>query len=66
MISDKFRTRCAALSVKSREGTITPEEYEELMALIDRIEMMNAERIAHLVKLAQLWQMSLVQLSENE
>jgi hypothetical protein len=50
------------LKQKQAEGTLTGKEYEELLELSDRIEILAAERAESLVKLAQLRQVPLSQL----
>ena len=49
-----FQQRCAALTAKARAGAITGEEHAELMALVDEIEQLNAQRLNYLAQLAQL------------
>jgi hypothetical protein len=44
---------------KRREETMTPEEQAELIALSDRIEKANVQRMEHLAELARLRQTSL-------
>ncbi len=39
--------------------TLTPEEYQELLALTDQVEAFNVERVKALADLAQLRQVSL-------
>ena len=34
--------------------TLTPEEYQELLELTDRVELLDAERMEYIVKLARL------------
>lgn len=48
------KARCAQLTQKSKEGTLTKDEETELAKLIDHIELLNAERTGHLVQLAKL------------
>ena len=50
------------LTAKRRSDTITPEELQELLVLIDRIECSDAERIQNLAQLAHLRQTSLTAL----
>jgi hypothetical protein len=54
--------RYRELSAKLREETITPEEHEELLVLIDEIETMDAERLGNLIELAHLRGISLDEL----
>lgn len=56
--SPEVRRRYADLSAALREETITSKEHQELLALIDQIELADAERMQHLVALAQLRQVS--------
>ena len=51
--------RSAELNAKIRAGTISDQEHVELMALVDQIESLNAERIGYLAQLATLRQTSL-------
>ncbi len=46
------------LTSQLRAETIGPEEHQELLALIDRIEHADAERIRALTSLAQLREVS--------
>ena len=41
------------LTAKRRAETLTPEEHRELLALIDRVEQADAERVQALSELAQ-------------
>jgi hypothetical protein len=51
-----------ALKQKRDREVLTDEEYTELLELSDRIEILAAERAGSLVKLAQLRQVTLIQL----
>lgn len=42
------------LTAKRRAGTLTPEEYQELLSLGDEIELRDAKRVEYLAELAQL------------
>jgi hypothetical protein len=46
--------RYDALNTKLHDETITPQEHEELLTLIDRLELADAERMQRLVTLAQI------------
>lgn len=46
--------RYAELNAKLHEETITPEEHQELLQLVDRIELADAERLQHLIELARI------------
>jgi len=39
---------------KRQAERLTPSEHEELLRLTEQVEAMNVQRVAHLVKLAQL------------
>ena len=62
IVPETTRTRCTKLTQKARQEGLTDAEQTELEALIDEIELLNAERMAHLVQLAQLRQLPLDQL----
>jgi len=46
--------RYSKLQTGLKADALTTEEYAELLQLIDVVEMDNAQRIGHLVKLARL------------
>lgn len=50
------------LTAKRRAETLTPEEHQELLALIDHIERADAERVQALTELAQLRNVSVTTL----
>jgi len=54
----EVRRRYEGLTAKLRAETIMPEEHQELLQLIDQIELADAERMQHLIALAQLRQVS--------
>ena len=58
-ISQEIRARYQTLNEKRQAETITDDEYGELLSLIERIEQGDAERMTHLVELAQLRNTSL-------
>jgi hypothetical protein len=53
-VSSEVRRRYIELNDKLHDETIAPEEHQELLTLIDQIELADAERMRHLVELAQL------------
>ena len=53
------------LTEKRDAETLTPAEYEELLHLSDRIELLTAQRADALVKLATLRQVPLLQLIDD-
>jgi hypothetical protein len=50
----EVRKRYDELNAKLHEETITPEEHQELLQLVDRIELADAERLQHLIELARI------------
>ncbi len=46
--------RYDALIEKRDARTLTPEEYQELLELTDRVELLDAQRMEHIVELAHL------------
>ncbi len=50
----EVRTRYDELHEKMLDETLTPDEQQALIELSDQIEFANAERLKHLVLLAQL------------
>ena len=52
------RQRYDVLSAKRRAETLTSEEHQELLTLIDRVEQADAERARALTDLAQLRKIS--------
>jgi hypothetical protein len=59
-----IRQRCDALNAKLHDETITTQEHEELLTLIDRIELADAERMQHLIALARLRRVSVDTLGD--
>ncbi len=53
------------LDARRRAETLTAEEHEELLGLIDRIEAAQAERLSDLVALAQFRGTSLPELMDD-
>jgi hypothetical protein len=60
-----IRARYEELNAKLYEETITPAEHEEFLQLSDQIEQADAERLRHLIALAQLRQVSLDTLMDQ-
>lgn len=59
------QTRYDTLTERRRSENLTPEEYQELLALVDQVELADANRLAALVELAQLRNVTLDQLMEQ-
>jgi hypothetical protein len=53
-IPTQLQNRYRELISKRKMETLSPEEYTELLDLTDQIEILEAERVKHLVELAQL------------
>jgi len=60
-----IRQRYDELNAKLHDETITPQGHEELLTLIDRIELADAERMQRLVALAQIRGVSVDTLMEQ-
>jgi len=58
-LSPEIRRRYAELTAKLRAETLMPEEHQELLHLIDQIELADAERMQHMITLAQIRQVSI-------
>lgn len=54
--------RCAELTRKQRIQGLVEQERDELMALVDEIEEVNAGRLGYLVELAHIRQISVDEL----
>jgi hypothetical protein len=50
---------------KRRAGTITTDEYTELLELTDEVETLHAQRIEHLAELARLRGISLAEVMQQ-
>jgi hypothetical protein len=61
----EVRRRYDELNDKLHEETITAEEQQELLGLIEQIEQADAERLRHLAELAQLRQVPLDALMDQ-
>lgn len=64
-IPDVAQQRYVELSAKLRDQTITPDEHQEFLALIDIVEQADADRLQHLVELSRLRQVSLNDLMNH-
>jgi hypothetical protein len=60
-----IQQRYDALNAKLHDETITSTEHEELLTLIDRIELADAERMQRLIALARLRGVSVDTLIEQ-
>jgi iron-sulfur cluster repair protein YtfE (RIC family) len=62
---DPLQERYTELREKLRSETITSEEHQELCQLIDATEQFDADRLQHLISLAQLRQVPLPELLQQ-
>jgi peptide methionine sulfoxide reductase MsrA len=53
------------LSAKMRSQTITPNEHQDLLKLIDVVEQADGDRLQHLIQLSQLRNISLAELMKQ-
>ena len=60
-----FQARYTELIQKRQAERLTPSEHEELLGLTEQVEAMNVQRVAHLVKLAQLQGVALPKLMDD-
>lgn len=61
-VPDDLQQRYDELLARRDARTLISEEYEELLALTDQVETLEAERMKHLIELAQLRQVTLDEL----
>ncbi len=59
------RRRYTALNEKLHDERLTEQEHQELLILIDEVELTNAERLRHLIELAQIRTISLDALMDQ-
>lgn len=60
-----LQKRFEALSIKSREGSLTDAERTEFVQVIDQLELKHAERLGKLIDLAQMRGVSLKTLMQE-
>jgi hypothetical protein len=58
-LAEDTQRRYNALRAKLQAETITPDEHQELLALVDIVEQADADRLQHLIELSQLRQVPL-------
>lgn len=61
-LPEETQQRYNHLQAKLQAETITPAEHQELLTLIDTVEQADADRLQHLLTLAQLRQVPLNEL----
>jgi hypothetical protein len=64
-IPSETRDRYSVLIARRREGTLTPEEHEELLRLGDEVEVADARRAEQLATLAHLRGVSLDEVMQS-
>jgi len=64
-VPDDLQRRYDELLVRRDARTLTPEEHKELLELTDRVELLEAERMSHLIELARLRQITLEELMKQ-
>jgi predicted nucleic acid-binding Zn ribbon protein len=64
-LSEEIQQKYNELSAKMRSQTITPEEHQDLLKLIDIVEKADGNRLQHLIQLSQLRNTSLTELMEQ-
>jgi hypothetical protein len=64
-IPDDLQRRYDELIARRDARTLTPEEHEELLGLTDQVELLEADRMGHLIELAQLRQIPLEALMKQ-
>lgn len=60
-----LQSRYDLLTHEQRANTLSADEYAELLQILEQIEQFDAERVQHLVTLAQLRQVSLDKLMQD-
>jgi hypothetical protein len=64
-LPEEIQQKYNDLSAKMRSQTITPEEHQDLLKLIDVVEQADCDRLQHLIKLSQLRNISLTELMQQ-
>jgi hypothetical protein len=64
-LPEEIQQKYNDLSAKMRSQTITPEEYKDLLKLIDIVEKADGDRLQHLIQLSQLRNISLTELMKQ-
>jgi hypothetical protein len=57
-----LQRRYEELIARRDERTLSPEDHQELLRLTDQVELLEAERVRHLIELARLRNVSLDEL----
>jgi hypothetical protein len=64
-LPEEIQQKYNELSAKMRSQTITPEEHQDLLKLIDIVEKADGDRLQHLIQLSQLRNISLAELMKQ-
>jgi len=64
-VPDDLQRRYDELIARRNERALSPEERQELLRLTDQVELLEAERVKHLIELAQLRHVSLDDLMRS-
>ena len=64
-LPEEIQQKYNDLSAKMRSQSITPEEHQDLLKLIDVVEQADSDRLQHLMQLSQLRNISLTELMQQ-
>ena len=64
-LPEEIQQKYNDLSAKMRSLTITPEEHQDLLKLIDVVEQADSDRLQYLIQLSQLRNISLTELMQQ-
>ena len=64
-LPEELQQQYSDLSAKMRSQTITPEEHQDLLNLIDIVEQADGDRLQNLIQLSLLRNISLAELMEQ-
>ncbi len=64
-LPEEIQQKYNDLSAKMRSQTITPEEHQDLLKLIDIVEKADGDRLQHLIQLSQLRNILLTELMQQ-
>ena len=64
-LPEEIQQKYNDLSAKIRSQTITPDEHQDLLKLIDVVEQADGDRLQNLIQLSQLRNISLSELMKQ-
>ncbi|MDX2098877.1 MAG: hypothetical protein SFW36_13965 [Leptolyngbyaceae cyanobacterium bins.59] len=64
-LPEALQSRYNELNIKLRAETLTAQEHQEFLSLIDLVEQADADRLQHLIELAQLRQVTPPELMQQ-